>query len=49
VTDGPFARFTGPVCTINRERHRVQLMAQIFGDDTRIDISLDAVEKAPSA
>jgi len=24
-------------------------MVQIFGDDTRIDISLDAVEKAPSA
>ncbi|MGW1727970.1 KOW motif-containing protein [Streptomyces sp. NPDC002306] len=49
VTDGPFAQFTGPIRGIDRERHRVQLMVQIFGDDTRIDVPLDAVERAPNA
>ncbi|MFE4696851.1 KOW motif-containing protein [Streptomyces sp. NPDC056738] len=49
VTDGPFAQFTGPVCAVDRERQRVQLIVQIFGDDTRIDIPLDTVERAPNA
>ncbi|MQY37919.1 Transcription termination/antitermination protein NusG [Streptomyces sp. RB17] len=49
VTDGPFAQFTGPVRAIDRERHRVELVVQIFGDDTRIDVPLDTVEKVPNA
>lgn len=49
VTDGPFAQFTGPVHAIDRERNRVQLVVQIFGDDTRIDIPLNTVEKVPSS
>lgn len=48
VTDGPFAQFTGPVYAVDRERQRVQLIVQIFGDDTRIDIPLDTVERAPN-
>ncbi|MFD5819195.1 KOW motif-containing protein [Streptomyces sp. NPDC127038] len=49
VTDGPFAQFTGPVRSVDRERRRVQLIVQIFGDDTRIDIPLEHVERAPEA
>ena len=49
VTDGPFAQFTGPVRVIDRKRHRVELIVQIFGDDTRIDVALDTVEKVPNA
>ncbi|MEU7716936.1 KOW motif-containing protein [Streptomyces tibetensis] len=49
VTDGPFAQFTGPVRAIDRERHRIELVVQIFGDDTRIDVPLDTVEKVPNA
>ncbi|MFJ8155851.1 KOW motif-containing protein [Streptomyces sp. NPDC094468] len=49
VTDGPFAQFTGPVHAIDRERDRVQLIVRIFGDDTRIDVPLGTVEKAPNA
>ncbi|MEY2245135.1 KOW motif-containing protein [Streptomyces sp. BF23-18] len=49
VTDGPFAQFTGPVHAIDRERDRVQLIVQIFGDDTRIDVPLGTVERAPNA
>ncbi|MDC2958948.1 KOW motif-containing protein [Streptomyces gilvifuscus] len=49
VTDGPFAQFTGPVRAIDRERNRVQLVVQVFGDDTRIEVPLDAVEKAANA
>ncbi|MFF3559387.1 hypothetical protein ACFYXS_05025 [Streptomyces sp. NPDC002574] len=45
VTDGPFVQMTGPVLAIDRERNRVQLLVQVFGDDTRIDLPLDAVEK----
>ncbi|WP_458244626.1 hypothetical protein [Streptomyces sp. MAI_2237] len=45
VIDGPFARSTGPVRAIDQERHRVRLIVQIFGDDTLIDVPLDAVEK----
>jgi transcription antitermination factor NusG len=45
VTDGPFVQLTGPVRTIDQERNRVQLIVQVFGDDTRIDVLLDAVEK----
>ncbi|MER6731101.1 KOW motif-containing protein [Streptomyces puniciscabiei] len=48
VNDGPFAQLTGPVLTIDRERNRVQLVVQVFGDDTRIDVPLDTVEKMPS-
>ncbi|MFG3588427.1 KOW motif-containing protein [Streptomyces krungchingensis] len=45
VKDGPFAEFTGPVRSVDRERRRVQLVVQIFGDDTLIDLPLAAVEK----
>ncbi|MFF4547410.1 KOW motif-containing protein [Streptomyces sp. NPDC001435] len=49
VTDGPFAQSTGPVRAVDRERNRVELIVQILGDDTRIDVPLDAVEKAPGS
>ncbi|MFD8090897.1 KOW motif-containing protein [Streptomyces malaysiensis] len=49
VTDGPFAQSTGPVRAIDRERNRVQLVVQVFGDDTRIDVPLNAVEKVSTA
>ncbi|MBX7553923.1 KOW motif-containing protein [Streptomyces sp. NPDC004232] len=49
VTDGRFAQSTGPVRAIDQERNRVQLVVQIFGDDTRIGIPLDTVEKVPNA
>ncbi|MBK3564720.1 MULTISPECIES: KOW motif-containing protein [unclassified Streptomyces] len=47
VIDGPFAQLTGPVRALDQERHRVQLIVQIFGDDTGIDVPLDAVERVP--
>jgi transcriptional antiterminator NusG len=49
VKDGPFAEFTGPIRSIDRERGRVQLVVQIFGDDTRIDVPLSMVEKVSSS
>ncbi|WP_369263491.1 KOW motif-containing protein [Streptomyces sp. R35] len=49
VTDGPFAQSMGPVRAIDRERNRVELVVQIFGDDTRIDVPLDTVERTPGA
>ena len=49
VTDGPFVQLRGPVRTVDRERNRVQLVVQVFGDDTRIDVPLDAVEKLSDA
>lgn len=49
VTDGPFSQSTGPVRAIDRERNRVQLVVQVFGDDTRIDVPLNAVEKVSTA
>ncbi|TQE27028.1 transcription termination/antitermination protein NusG [Streptomyces ipomoeae] len=49
VKEGPFAQLTGPVRTIDREQKRVQLIVQVFGDDTRIDVPLDTVERVPRA
>ncbi|MFE7858694.1 KOW motif-containing protein [Streptomyces sp. NPDC057403] len=49
VTDGPFAQSTGPVRAIDRKRNRVQLVVQVFGEDTRVDVPLNAVEKVSTA
>lgn len=45
VNSGPFMQYTGPVLTVDQERNRVQLIVQIFGDDTRIEVPLDTVDK----
>ncbi|MET8947558.1 KOW motif-containing protein [Streptomyces sp. NPDC004542] len=49
VTDGRFAQSTGPVRSVDRKRNRMELVVRIFGDDTRVDVPPDPVEKVPSA
>ncbi|MEU3503853.1 hypothetical protein ABZ726_24890 [Streptomyces hundungensis] len=43
ITGGPFTDITSPVVAIDHVRGRVELMVDIFGDATRIDISLSDV------
>ncbi len=43
ITGGPFTDITSPVVAIDHVRGRVELTVDIFGDATRIDISMSDV------
>ncbi|MFJ7965509.1 hypothetical protein [Streptomyces sp. NPDC096324] len=43
ITGGPFTDFMSPVVAVDHDRGRVELMVDIFGDATRIDIPLSDV------
>lgn len=46
ITDGAFATFTGTVEEIQLDKERLQVMVQIFGRATKVDVGFLQVERA---
>jgi transcriptional antiterminator NusG len=45
IIDGPFADFTGDIIEMDKEREEVTVRVKIFGRETPVKLSFDAIEK----
>ena len=45
IVEGPFADFTGEIKEIDKEAEEVVVSVKIFGRDTPVRLSFDAIER----
>ncbi len=45
IKEGPFANFTGKIEAIDPDKHKVKLLVDMFGRETRVELEFSQIEK----
>ncbi len=46
IKEGPFANFTGKIEAIDPDKHKVKLLVDMFGRETRVELEFSQIEKS---
>ncbi|KPB03636.1 MULTISPECIES: transcription termination/antitermination protein NusG [Bacillaceae] len=45
VTEGPFANFTGHIVELDKDKHKVKVLVNMFGRETPVELDFTQIEK----
>ncbi|ART74656.1 transcription termination/antitermination protein NusG [Sutcliffiella horikoshii] len=45
VTEGPFANFTGHIVEMDKDKHKVKVLVNMFGRETPVELDFTQIEK----